>query len=41
MKTHWFAPVIGVDQTGISAQATAKWGAPIGGGDFPADLLLV
>jgi Flp pilus assembly protein TadG len=31
VKTHSFAPIIGVDQTGISAQATAKWGAPSGG----------
>jgi hypothetical protein len=35
VKTHWFAPVIGADQSAISAQATAKWGAPVGGGTFP------
>ena len=31
VMTHWFAPVIGVDKSGIAAQATAGWGAPIGG----------
>lgn len=31
VKAHWFAPVIGVDQSGIAAQATATWGTPTGG----------
>jgi hypothetical protein len=35
VKSHWFAPVIGVDQSEISAQATAKWGGPVGGATFP------
>lgn len=30
-RNHLFAPVIGVDTTRISAQATARWGAPSGG----------
>lgn len=28
---HWFAPVIGVDQTGVDASATAVWVAATGG----------
>jgi len=35
VKKHWFAPVLGIDQSEISAQATAKWGAPVGGATFP------
>jgi Flp pilus assembly protein TadG len=31
VKKHWFAPVLGVDESTISAQATARWGGPIGG----------
>ena len=27
-KEHWFAPVIGVDSTAVSATATVGWGAP-------------
>lgn len=28
---HWFAPVLGINQTSQSVQAAAKWGAPVGG----------
>jgi hypothetical protein len=27
-KEHWFAPVIGVESTGVSATATVGWGSP-------------
>jgi Flp pilus assembly protein TadG len=27
-KEHWFAPVIGIDSTAVSATATVGWGAP-------------
>jgi hypothetical protein len=30
-KEHWFAPVIGVDSTAVSASSTVAWGAPGGG----------
>jgi hypothetical protein len=33
---HWFATVLDPDgTTPVGARATAKWGAPIGGGTFP------
>jgi len=28
---HWFAPVLGIDESNLTASATAKWGVPIGG----------
>ncbi|MGY1605474.1 pilus assembly protein TadG-related protein [Geodermatophilus sp. SYSU D00815] len=28
---HWFAPVIGIDETAVSASATVAWGTPGGG----------
>ncbi|PRY47444.1 putative Flp pilus-assembly TadE/G-like protein [Geodermatophilus tzadiensis] len=28
---HWFAPVLGIDATAVSASATVAWGAPGGG----------
>ncbi|WP_454777963.1 pilus assembly protein TadG-related protein [Georgenia muralis] len=28
---HWFAPVLGIDETDVKASATAKWGYPMGG----------
>ncbi|MBM7804938.1 Flp pilus assembly protein TadG [Geodermatophilus bullaregiensis] len=28
---HWFAPVLGIDATAVSATATVAWGAPGGG----------
>jgi Flp pilus assembly protein TadG len=28
---HWFAPVLGVNQSTVTADATAEWGWPIGG----------
>ena len=31
VRKHWFAPVLGVDESEISVRASASWGAPIGG----------
>lgn len=31
VREHWFAPVIGIDQTPIETRATARWGYPTGG----------
>ncbi|MFH5824270.1 pilus assembly protein TadG-related protein [Georgenia sp. AZ-5] len=31
VREHWFAPLLGVDRTGITAAATAAWGNPTGG----------
>lgn len=31
VREHWFAPVLGVDSTEITARASAGWGAPTGG----------
>ena len=28
---HWFAPIIGIDETTIRTQSSARWGYPIGG----------
>lgn len=28
---HWFAPLIGIDQTDVAARASARWGYPAGG----------
>ncbi|WP_341360809.1 pilus assembly protein TadG-related protein [Georgenia sp. M64] len=28
---HWFAPVLGIDETNVQASATASWGYPTGG----------
>lgn len=28
---HWFAPVLGIDESSIAADATARWGYPISG----------
>lgn len=30
-RAHWFAPVIGFDESTVTATATATWGAPSGG----------
>lgn len=30
-REHWFAPVLGVDQTAVDAKASVRWGAPSGG----------
>jgi Flp pilus assembly protein TadG len=30
-RQHWFAPVLGVNSTTLSAKATVGWGSPIGG----------
>ncbi|GAA4426044.1 hypothetical protein GCM10023169_24460 [Georgenia halophila] len=30
-REHWFAPVLGIDQSTITTEATAGWGAPTGG----------
>ena len=31
VREHWFAPVLGLDRSDVSARATASWGAPSGG----------
>ncbi|MGX1770384.1 TadE/TadG family type IV pilus assembly protein, partial [Dietzia sp. NPDC055343] len=31
VRKHWFAPVLGVDESEINVRASASWGAPIGG----------
>ncbi|MPV37016.1 pilus assembly protein TadG-related protein [Georgenia subflava] len=31
VREHWFAPVLGIDESTITTQATASWGAPTGG----------
>jgi len=31
VQEHWFAPLLGADQTAVSATATAGWGSPTGG----------
>lgn len=31
VRNHWFAPVLGVDSTDITASSTAGWGSPLGG----------
>ena len=31
VKQHWFAPVLGVNSSTISASATVAWGSPTGG----------
>jgi Flp pilus assembly protein TadG len=31
VKQHWFAPVLGVDSSTLTASATAAWGSPTGG----------
>lgn len=31
VRSHWFAPVLGVDSTEVTAFASAAWGSPIGG----------
>ncbi|MFC8597919.1 MULTISPECIES: pilus assembly protein TadG-related protein [unclassified Isoptericola] len=31
VSTHWFAPVLGVDESTVSARATASWGGPSAG----------
>lgn len=31
VSEHWFAPVLGIDDTTITTEATAAWGAPTGG----------
>ena len=31
IKQHWFAPVLGVNSSTISASATVAWGSPTGG----------
>src|SRR3954454_20736798 len=31
VRKHFFAPVLGVDSTILSAQATASWGSPVSG----------
>lgn len=28
---HWFAPVLGIDESAVAAKATARWGYPTGG----------
>lgn len=30
-RDHWFAPVMGVDETGLGASSAAAWGYPTGG----------
>lgn len=32
---NWFAKIFGSNQTGVSADATVKWGWPVKGGTFP------
>ncbi len=31
IRDHWFAPVLGIDESTVTARATASWGAPSGG----------
>lgn len=31
VRQHWFAPVLGVDESTVGAQATVTWGPPSGG----------
>lgn len=31
VRQHWFAPVLGIDESEITVQASAGWGAPTGG----------
>ena len=31
VRQHWFAPVLGIDESEINVRASASWGAPIGG----------
>jgi Flp pilus assembly protein TadG len=31
IRDHWFAPVLGVDESSVAASATVGWGAPSGG----------
>lgn len=31
VRDHWFAPVLGVDESTVAARATASWGPPSGG----------
>ena len=31
VRQHWFAPVLGIDESEISARASASWGAPTSG----------
>ncbi|MBB1024486.1 MULTISPECIES: pilus assembly protein TadG-related protein [unclassified Dietzia] len=31
IREHWFAPVLGINETAIAATATTGWGAPTGG----------
>lgn len=31
MREHWFAPILGTDESSITTQATAGWGSPSGG----------
>ncbi len=31
VREHWFAPVLGFDESTLTADATAKWGVPTGG----------
>ncbi|MGC0141500.1 TadE/TadG family type IV pilus assembly protein [Pseudactinotalea sp. Z1732] len=31
VREHWFAPIIGIDQTSLQARASARWGYPTGG----------
>lgn len=31
VREHWFAPLIGIDQTEVQARAGARWGYPTGG----------
>lgn len=33
-RQHWFAPVLGIDESDISTKATAGWGYPSGGTSF-------
>ena len=41
IKQHWFAPVLGVTLTSISASATVAWGSPTGGtAELPLAILL-
>lgn len=31
VRQHWFAPVLGIDESEINVRASASWGAPTGG----------
>ncbi len=35
VTSHWFAPVLGIDQTAVTRRATVEWGAPAGGATAP------